>query len=125
MTPNNRIQLPNRNRRRWLMDSGCLVAAGLIGLTRKSRAADSKVRIGMTPAFLHDQHSMLGEWRAFMEQSVSQQDIEETWLPRYYAEDRPAPLLDQLEWLTRIGFHDVDVVWKYYNVAVPYGGRRS
>ncbi|OHC66217.1 MAG: ABC transporter substrate-binding protein [Rhodocyclales bacterium RIFCSPLOWO2_02_FULL_63_24] len=62
--------LPNRNRRRWLIDSSCLAAAGLIGLTRKSQAAASKIRIGMTPAFLHDQHSLLGEWRAFMAASL-------------------------------------------------------
>jgi phosphonate transport system substrate-binding protein len=63
------IALPNRNRRRWLIDSGCLAAAGLIGLTPKSRAAD-KIRVGMTPAFLHDQHSLLGEWRQFMAASL-------------------------------------------------------
>ena len=62
--------LPNRNRRRWLIDSGCLAAAGLIGLSRKSQAAGSKIRVGMTPAFLHDQHSLLGEWRDFMAASL-------------------------------------------------------
>ncbi|MFH1871824.1 MAG: PhnD/SsuA/transferrin family substrate-binding protein [Pseudomonadota bacterium] len=62
--------LPNRNRRRWLIDSGCLAAAGLIGLSRKSLAAGGKLRVGMTPAFLHDQHSMLSEWRAFMSDSL-------------------------------------------------------
>ncbi len=67
MTPS---LLPNRNRRRWLIDSGCLAAAGLIGLTRKSQAAGGKIRVGMTPAFLHDQHSLLGEWRAFMAASL-------------------------------------------------------
>lgn len=62
--------LPNRNRRRWLIDSGCLAAAGLIGLSRKSQAAAGKIRVGMTPAFLHDQHSLLGEWREFMADSL-------------------------------------------------------
>jgi phosphonate transport system substrate-binding protein len=62
--------LPNRNRRRWLIDSGCLGAAGLIGLTCKSQAAAGKLRVGMTPAFLHDQHSLLDEWRAFMAASL-------------------------------------------------------
>ncbi|MCX7165644.1 MAG: PhnD/SsuA/transferrin family substrate-binding protein [Rhodocyclales bacterium] len=62
--------LPNRNRRRWLIDSGCLAAAGLIGLTRKSQAAGGKIRVGMTPAFLHDQHNLLGEWREFMATSL-------------------------------------------------------
>ena len=62
--------LPNRNRRRWLIDSGCLAVAGLIGMTRKSQAAAGKIRVGMTPAFLHDQHSLLAEWRAFMAESL-------------------------------------------------------
>lgn len=64
------IELPNRNRRRWLIDSGTLVAAGLIGLTRKSMAAGNKIRVGMTPAFLHDQHGLLAEWRDFMTASL-------------------------------------------------------
>jgi phosphonate transport system substrate-binding protein len=63
------IKLPNRNRRLWLIGSAC-AAAGLIGLTRKSQAASSKIRVGMTPAFLHDQHSLLGEWRDFMAASL-------------------------------------------------------
>jgi tRNA (cmo5U34)-methyltransferase len=70
------------------------------------------------------QRVYLAQWRAFMQRSVSQEDIDGMWMPRYEAEDRPAPLVDQLTWLTTIGFRDVDVVWKYYNFAV-YGGRRS
>jgi tRNA (cmo5U34)-methyltransferase len=70
------------------------------------------------------QRVYLAQWRTFMRRSVSQEDIDGTWMPRYEAEDRPAPLVDQLTWLTTIGFCDVDVVWKYYNFAV-YGGRRS
>lgn len=62
--------LPNRNRRRWLIGSGCLATAGLIGLSRKSQAAGGKIRVGMTPAFLHDQHNLLGEWREFMAASL-------------------------------------------------------
>lgn len=61
--------LPNRNRRRWLIKSAC-TAAGLIGLTHKSRAGGGKLRIGMTPAFLHDQHKLLEEWRDFMSSSL-------------------------------------------------------
>jgi len=70
------------------------------------------------------QRVYLAQWRAFMQRSVSQEDIDGMWMPRYEAEVRPAPLVDQLTWLTTIGFRDVDVVWKYYNFAV-YGGRRS
>lgn len=64
------IELPNRNRRRWLIDGGCIAAASLIGLSRKSQAAGGKIRVGMTPAFLHDQHSLLAEWRDFMAASL-------------------------------------------------------
>ena len=68
------VKLPGgnlrRNRRRWLIDSACLAAAGLIGLSRKSQASSGKIRVGMTPAFLHDQHSLLGEWRDFMAASL-------------------------------------------------------
>ncbi len=64
------LQLPNRNRRRWLVGSGSLAAASLIGLSRKSQATTGKVRVGMTPAFLHDQHSLLADWRDFMAASL-------------------------------------------------------
>lgn len=70
MTPSTSVPLPNRNRRRWMINSGCIVAAGLIGLSRKSRAAGNKVRVGMTPAFLHDQHGLLADWRDFMAASL-------------------------------------------------------
>ncbi len=73
MTQDGPISLPNRNRRRWLIDSGCVAAAALIGLPRKSRAAGSKIRVGMTPAFLHDQHGLLAEWRDFMAASLQRQ----------------------------------------------------
>ena len=74
MNQSARISLPDsnhpRNRRRWLIESGCLAAAGLIGLSRKAQATGSKIRVGMTPAFLHDQHSLLAEWRDFMAESL-------------------------------------------------------
>lgn len=70
MSQDKSIQLPNRNRRRWLIDGGCIATAGLIGLSRKAWANAGKVRVGMTPAFLHDQHSLLAEWRDFMAASL-------------------------------------------------------
>jgi tRNA (cmo5U34)-methyltransferase len=63
------------------------------------------------------------KWQAFMLQNVSRSEMENTWLPKYYAEDRPAKLVDQLAWLAQVGFADADVVWKYYNYAV-YGGAK-
>jgi len=72
--------------------------------------------------FLQDRY--MDQWRSFMEQNVSNEEIESKWIPKYRAEDRPAKLTDQLKWLTEIGFADVDVLWKHYNFAV-YGGRRA
>ena len=62
-------------------------------------------------------------WQAFILQNVSRDEMENTWLPKYYDEDRPAKLTDHLAWLAEVGFANVDVVWKYYNYAV-YGGTR-
>ena len=70
MTQTQLDPLPMRNRRRWLIESSCLAAAGLIGLSSKSQATGGKIRVGMTPAFLHDQHSLLGDWRDFMAASL-------------------------------------------------------
>jgi len=66
----------------------------------------------------------MDRWRAFMRRGVSESEIDGNWLPKYYAEDRPAKLLDQLDWLTQAGFVTVDVVWKHYNFAV-YGGLKA
>ena len=63
------------------------------------------------------------QWRDFMLRSVPEKEIDEKWIPKYHAEDRPARLTDQLTWMSRIGFAGVDVLWKYYNFAV-YGGTK-
>jgi tRNA (cmo5U34)-methyltransferase len=63
------------------------------------------------------------QWRNFMRRHIPQQEIEEKWIPNYEDDDRPAKLMEQLAWLTEIGFSEVDVVWKYFNFAV-YGGRK-
>ncbi len=64
------------------------------------------------------------KWKSFMKKHVSEEEIENRWLPQYREEDRPAKLMDQMTWLSDIGFTQVDVVWKYYNFAV-YGGFRQ
>lgn len=61
------------------------------------------------------------QWRRFMSRSVPDAEIDGNWLSRYYAEDRPAALVSQLDWLRDAGFMGVDVVWKKHNFAV-YGG---
>ncbi len=71
----------------------------------------------------HLQTQNIDKWVEFMKQSVSEEEVKNKWIPRYHEEDKPAKLIDQLEWLQEIGFIDVDVVWKYYNFAV-YGGSK-
>lgn len=63
------------------------------------------------------------KWISFMKRHVSDDEIENKWLPKYLEEDRPSKLMDQLGWLKDIGFSEIDVIWKYYNFAV-YGGRK-
>jgi len=37
-------------------------------LPSQGQTADQTIRIAMTPAFLHDQHAMLAEWRSYLQQ---------------------------------------------------------
>jgi len=67
------------------------------------------------------QEAYMYQWRAFMRRNISDDEIENKWIAKYQAEDHPAKLVDQLAWLSAIGFAEVDVVWKHYNFAV-YGG---
>jgi tRNA (cmo5U34)-methyltransferase len=60
-------------------------------------------------------------WTKFMEQEHSKEEINKIWLPKHEQEDIPQPLMDHLKWLKKVGFKDVDVIWKYYNFGV-YGG---
>ncbi|MCE5213610.1 MAG: class I SAM-dependent methyltransferase [Methanobacterium sp.] len=61
------------------------------------------------------------QWKDFMRKNISSEEIEEKWLPTYYKEDYPAPLITQVDWLREIGFKNVDITWKYINGAV-FGG---
>jgi phosphonate transport system substrate-binding protein len=50
------------NRRQWL------AACGVMVMTGATMAAQPRpFRIGMTPAFLHDQYSLLEDWRRYLE----------------------------------------------------------
>ncbi|MEW6381196.1 MAG: class I SAM-dependent methyltransferase [bacterium] len=71
--------------------------------------------------YLQDMY--LRKWKAFMNREASEEEIEKKWIPKYYEEDRPATLIEQIAWLREIGFSSVDVVWKYFNFAV-YGGQK-
>ncbi len=71
------------------------------------------------------QEVYLDKWREFMGKAVTQAEIEEKWLPNYYAEDRPAKLLTHLELLDKCGYIGVDVAYKYYNYAVYCGKKHD
>jgi tRNA (cmo5U34)-methyltransferase len=64
------------------------------------------------------------KWKEFMNQSISIEEIEEKWIPAAATEDHPAKLVDHIDWLRDTGFKDVDVIWKYYHLAV-YGGYKQ
>jgi tRNA (cmo5U34)-methyltransferase len=70
------------------------------------------------------QQHYMEKWKKFMARTISWEEIENQWIPRYYAEDHPEKLTDHLSWLSEVGFRDVDVIWKYYNFAV-YGGLKE
>ena len=64
------------------------------------------------------QQTYMDRWKEFMVSNTSFWEVENKWLPNYYAEDRPVPLTRHLAMLTDAGFEMVDVVYKYYNYAV-------
>ena len=44
-------------------------------------------------------------WKEFMrKKNISEKEIEEKWIPTYYKEDFPAPLIKHIDWLREIGF---------------------
>lgn len=59
----------NPRRRRFL--SG-LVSVALGALVAPTYAKDTRqtIRIGFTPAFVHDQHALLDDWRRYMERRL-------------------------------------------------------
>ncbi len=67
-------ELPNGDRRRILRLFCAAAGAGLAGAAPSRRAfaaaGNSPLRIGLTPAFLHDQHGLLADWHAYMQQKL-------------------------------------------------------
>jgi phosphonate transport system substrate-binding protein len=60
---------PGNGRRRFL--GGLLASTAAAGLGLPARASTaSPIRVGMTPAFLNDQHALLARWRAYMEEKL-------------------------------------------------------
>lgn len=64
------------------------------------------------------------KWKDYISKSVNEAEINDKWMPNYYAEDRPMKMVSHLEQLNQCGFSAVDVVCKYYNYAV-YCGKKS
>lgn len=64
------------------------------------------------------QQTYMKRWTDFMYESAGKEETDSVWLPKYYAEDRPAALTEHLAMLAKAGFLRTDVVFKYYNYAV-------
>ncbi|WP_461254941.1 class I SAM-dependent methyltransferase [Treponema sp. R80B11-R83G3] len=69
----------------------------------------------------HLQDLYMAKWKSFMEKNVPLDEIENKWIEKYKAEDRPTSLMNHINWLKEIGYKNIDIVWKYYNYCV-YGG---
>jgi tRNA (cmo5U34)-methyltransferase len=64
------------------------------------------------------QKKYLEYWKSFMLESVSEEKVENQWLPNYYSEDRPASLATHFDLLKKSGFSFIDCVYKNYNYGV-------
>lgn len=64
------------------------------------------------------QELYMDRWKTFMRLNVSEEEVQNNWIPKYYEEDRPVSLIDHFEMLRKAGFITFDVIWKYYNFAV-------
>jgi tRNA (cmo5U34)-methyltransferase len=62
------------------------------------------------------------QWREFMALTKNDAEIEAI-LERYRREDSLPHLMDQIRWLSEVGFSKVDVVWKRFMGAVVWARR--
>lgn len=46
-----------------------------VSLTVVAEESQRPIRVGMTPAFLHDQHAMLAEWKIYLESKLKRQVV--------------------------------------------------
>lgn len=79
----NFIELPNGNldnsRRRLLQASAAAFALGPAGVLASTVKTDRIIRFGLTPAFVHDQHALMAEWRRYLEARLG---VSVEFLPR-------------------------------------------
>jgi phosphonate transport system substrate-binding protein len=77
-----RAPLPPGNRRRLLL-RGLAAGAAIVGAGPLAHAASGRpIRVGMTPAFLNDQHSLLADWRLYLQEKLGS-PVEFTQRDRY------------------------------------------
>ncbi|AFS77783.1 methyltransferase, type 12 [Gottschalkia acidurici 9a] len=69
------------------------------------------------------QNLYISQWKEFMYKSISNEEIDNKLMRKYYEEDNPSKLIDQIHWLENIGFKNVDIIFKYFNYAI-YGGMK-
>ena len=67
------IGLRGRNRRDWIKAGLAGMALALAGSPARAVPSYRRLRVGLTPAFLHDQHVLLADWRAYMERRLGRQ----------------------------------------------------
>lgn len=67
------------------------------------------------------QNLNLSRWARHMKKNIPEKEVEEKWIPAHKDGDMPAKLSDQIMWLKKAGFKNIDIVWKYYNFTV-FGG---
>lgn len=72
---------------------------------------------GSTPYW---QNLSIERWKDFMRLAIPEREVEDKWMRLHREEDFPSPLLQQLQWLTELGFTTPDVLWKEHYFAV-YG----
>lgn len=77
-----------------------------------------EVILGATPRISETYHRL---WREFMRANG---EDDQKWFSTYLAEDIPARVEDQLQWLSNSGFKDVGCHWQYLNFAI-FGGSKQ
>ena len=87
------------------------------GLNKKGAVSFADLVLGETGDL---QRLNLAKWKEFLSRHLCEKDIQERY-GRYKNEDRPFKLSQELAWLKKAGFKNLDVIWKNYHFAVFCG----
>ena len=66
------------------------------------------------------QNMNIAGWREYMQQSFSDEEIDNVWLAGYYDDDHPITLTKHAEIMKNLGFCEFDVILKEYCFALLY-----